>query len=191
MGIFKGLKGKKIGKKALGVLQSVAPTIALALGGPLAGAAVQQLSVALTGGKDTDEAQMDAMIAGGDYDTVLALKQAEHDFEIKMAEMEITQDQLVFQDIDSARQRHIQVKDKEPARLAYLAMITFGVLVGLVLTQQETFSGSEFATVIVSTIIGASIGWVDKAYNFFLGSSRGSKDKSDAMIRAIGEFKKQ
>lgn len=172
-------------KKWLQILKTVAPTLATALGGPLAGTAVQAISNALTGKKDTPEAELEAIVNQGNPETLLKLKQEDHNFKIEMEKLGITKEELVYKDIDSARQRHMIVKDREPAYLAYLAMIVFAGLVYLVIGQAQLFADNEFAKYIIGIVIGASIGWVDKAYNFFLGSSIGSKSKTTAMIDAI------
>jgi hypothetical protein len=180
------------GKKWLNVLKRVAPTLATALGGPLAGAAAQAISMAITGRADTPEEQLEELINSGDYETLLKLKVADNEFKLKMEELglkreelALRKDEMVYDDMDSARKRHMDVKDKEPARLAYMAMLVFAILVAMVITRSEMFEQSQFATVIVSTIIGAAISWVDKAYNFFLGSSKGSSDKTKAMTDAM------
>lgn len=175
--------GKK-NKKFLGILRNIAPTIATALGGPLAGTAVQALSNAVLGKPDGTEEDIEAVIAA-DPDALLKLKEAEYNFKQRMKELEISEDQLVYQDMESARQRHMKVKDKEPARLAYISMVIFAGLVAVVLTQTAMIEASEFAKVIVATIIGASVGWVNSGFDFFLGSSKGSKDKTTSLTDAV------
>lgn len=175
--------GKK-NKKFLDILRKLAPNIATALGGPLAGNAVKALSQAILGKGDGTEAEIEDVLVN-DPDSLLKLKEAEYEFKAIMAKLEITEDELVYKNTDSARQRHITVGDQEPARLAYLAMVIFAVLVAVVLTQTVMIEASEFAKVIVATMLGASISWVNAGYNFFLGSSKGSQAKTDSLTDAV------
>lgn len=181
------IKGKK-NKKITDVISSVAPTIAAALGGPLAGTAVQALSTALFGKPDAPATEVEAAVAAASPETLLKMKQAENQFKLDLEKLGVDRDRLIFDDMNSARQRHQQVKDKEPAILAYLAMFVFALLVAIVLTQADMFAGNEFAKYVIGIVIGSSIGWVDKAYNFYLGSSKGSKEKADAIGRMMDKI---
>ncbi len=71
--------------KAFGpLLSSVAPSIATALGGPLAGLGVKALSKALLGAEDfSEEAVMDA-IATASPEQLAAVKKIDADFKVQM-----------------------------------------------------------------------------------------------------------
>ena len=60
-----------------GVLGAIAPTIATALGGPLAGAAVGILSKALLGRDDGTEEELAPLVASASPDILLKIKEAE------------------------------------------------------------------------------------------------------------------
>ena len=79
------------------IVRTVAPTLATALGGPLAGAAVQALSVALLGRPDGTEQEVAEAVLVGGTDALLKVKQAEADFAVKMRELDI-------RDLASARE---------------------------------------------------------------------------------------
>ena len=99
---------------AKGILGAVAPTIATALGGPLAGVAVRQIGSAL--GLDDTATQDDVMqaVAKADPETLTKIKQVEADFKVKMKELDVSLAKLEVEDRSSARNRELQTKDKTP-----------------------------------------------------------------------------
>ena len=171
-------------KRWFQTLMAIAPKVATALGGPIGGLAMNALKGAL-GMPDATDAEIEKTIAEGSPETFLKLKQANLDFEQAMRELDIKEDQLVYEDIQSARGMHIGAMDKTPAILSYLAMVIFFGVVILVVTQGQFFEGNNMAQNVAYMVIGASIGWVEKAYSFWLGSSRGSKSKTDALEKFI------
>jgi hypothetical protein len=176
---------KKFGKKILGVVQKVAPTLATALGGPLAGNAVRAISEAILGQPDGTEEMIEAELAKGNPETLLKLKAAENAFKVQMRELDIEEDKLGYDDIDSARQRHVQVKDSEPAILSYIAIAVFVLLIAGAMIFADVVSSSQFMITIISTAVGAAISWVKQAFTFFLGSSKGSKLKDETIADVI------
>ena len=63
--------------KLISGIATVAPTVALALGGPVAGLAVTALSQALTGKQDTTTDQLSLLLAKPNADQITKLKEAE------------------------------------------------------------------------------------------------------------------
>jgi hypothetical protein len=171
-------------KKWFQTLMAIAPKVAAGLGGPIAGLAMNTLKNAL-GMPDATEAEIEKKIAEGSPETFLALKKAGHDFEIAMRDFDITEDQLVYEDIQSARGMHVSQMEHTPSILSYLSMVIFFGVVILVVTQGQFFEDNTMAQNVAYMVIGASIGWVEKAYSFWLGSSRGSKAKSDTMAKFL------
>ena len=167
-------------KKWFQTLMTIAPKVGAALGGPVAGIALNVLRDAL-GMPDASQSEIEAKIAEGSPEMFLALKDSERDFEAKMREFDIKEDQLVYEDIQSARSMHIAHMEKTPTILSYLSLIIFFGVVILVVTQGQFFEDNTMAQNVAYMVIGASIGWVNSAFTFWLGSSRGSKSKSDAM----------
>jgi hypothetical protein len=169
-------------KKWFQALTGIAPTIATALGGPFAGLAMTVLKD-VTG--VSDEGELEAALVGGDPTTFLALKQAENQFKVTMREMDLKEDQLLYEDIDSARKMHAAQMESTPSVLSYLSMVIFFGVVALVVTQPQFFTDNTLAQNVAYMVIGASIGWVEKAYSFWLGSSRGSKSKTDSFATLL------
>ena len=164
----------------LNLVRTVAPTIATALGGPLAGMATRAISEALLGKPDGSEQELLAAGALATPEQLLALKKAEHDFAIKMRELEIDLERISNEDRDSARNREIKTKDWTPKLLAGgITFGYFGVLFYMLTNGLPTTGGSEAMLVMLGTL-GTAWGGV---VAYYFGSSAGSKEKTDTINR--------
>lgn len=165
----------RLSDKAKSVLKAVAPTLATALGGPLAGAATK-IIVGKLGG---DESKVEDLISAADPQTLLSLKQADNDFKVKMRELDIREEDLHAQDRASARAREIALRgDLTTKVLAYTVVGSFCALVFAVLFGEVSAE---------STIAGAVIGYLsakaEQVVAYYFGSSIGSKQKTDILGR--------
>ncbi len=174
-----------LGQTALQVLKTVAPTLALAVGGPFGPIAAAAIHAALG---STDQKSAEAALLNATPDQLLALKKADQDFTVRMEELGIERDKLTLDDIASARAREIAVKDKTPAVLVYLTTTGFfaSLLGAFLVTIPESSKG------IVFSMIG-SLGtvWITQM-GFYFGSSMGSEHKTDilATVSAVAAAKK-
>jgi len=165
------------GTEVLGVLGSVAPMIATALGGPLAGVAVRTVCGALGLPENSPASAVSAAVMGASPDQLLALKKADNDFAAQMKALDVDFAKLSQTDIASARQREVSVHDSTPAILAYaLTAGFFGLLWLMVFHDVPT--GNSAAVNILLGALGTA--WM-AAMNYFFGSTYGSKSK-DAML---------
>ncbi len=169
---------------AKSVIASVAPLLGTALGGPFGALAGGFIAKAL-GGKDTPASPADIEKALGIQDpaTMIALKKADDDFKTHMADVGLTEDQLVYQDTEGARQREIAVKDSTPAILAYL--LTAGVI-ALVFCLFKLDIPADNKAVMFS-VAGAVVSTWTLAMGYYFGSSRQSGQKTDALVTALGK----
>lgn len=164
------------------VVGTVAPTLASALGGPLAGLAtnaiIEALGIPPDGSSDRDISQAIAK----DPEALLKLKQANLDFEKRMRELDIDLERIHASDRDSARNLAIQTKDHTPAILA--GIITFGFLGTLlvVLKWGTPLNGGD-ALLIMLGALGASF---TSVVSYYYGSSSSSKNK-DATIHSFAQ----
>lgn len=167
-------------EQLLNVVRTVAPTIASAVGGPLAGMATRVISEALLGKPDGSEKELIEAAAKATPEQLLALKKAEQDFEVRMRELDIDLERIANEDRNSARNREIKTKDWTPKILA--GLITsgyFGVLFYMLQHGLPTTGGSEAMLVMLGTL-GTAWGGV---VAYYFGSSAGSKEKTEAMNR--------
>jgi hypothetical protein len=164
-------------KDLSGILTKVAPTIATALGGPLAGGAVMALEGVFglnTEGstKDKQEALV-AALSGATPDQLLALKKADQDYAVKMEELGIKREELAGTDRDSARKRESEVKDKTPRNLAYLIVGSFlGVVIGVIA------GWGKIDSVLAGTLIGYLSAKAEQVATYYYGSNVSSIEKT-------------
>jgi hypothetical protein len=167
-------------EQLLNLVRTVAPSIASAVGGPLAGMATKAISEALLGKPDGSEEELLQAAAKATPEQLLALKKAENDFALQMRELDIDLERIASEDRDSARNREIKTKDWTPKILAGgITVGYFGVLFYMLTHGLPTTGGSEAMLVMLGTL-GTAFGGV-MAYYF--GSSAGSKEKTEALNR--------
>lgn len=171
-------------EQLLNLVRTVAPSIASAVGGPLAGMATKAISEALLGKPDGTEEELAQAATKATPEQLLALKKAENDFALQMRELDIDLERIAGADRDSARNREIKTKDWTPKILAGgITVGYFGVLFYMLTHGLPTTGGSEAMLVMLGTL-GTAFGGV-MAYYF--GSSAGSKEKTEAMNRMVGK----
>jgi len=164
----------------LNLVRTVAPSIATAVGGPLAGMATRAISEALLGKPDGTEAELVEAAAKATPEQLLALKKAEQGFAVQMRELDVDLERIANEDRNSARDREIKTKDLTPRLLAgSITLGYFGVLFFMLLNGLPTTGGSEAMLVMLGTL-GTAWGGV---VAYYFGSSAGSKEKTDAMNR--------
>lgn len=161
------------------LLGQVAPTIATALGGPLAGIAVKTLSNVLLGHENGSEDEVKAAMATASPDQLAALKKIDADFKVHMKELDIDLERIAAGDRDSARKMQSETRDWVPKLLAIVITLGFfGILVWMLINGMPT-TGTEALLMMLGALGTAWTGVV----NFYYGSSAGSKAKTDAMAK--------
>jgi len=173
-----------LGKIAKQVVGAVAPTIATALGGPFAGVAMKFLADKL-GIDETGEVEEFLVAAGNDPDKLLALKQADQDFKVKLRELDIKEYELDVRDRDSARELGEKKGLHAQHTLSGVYSVGYFGIFGLILTG--VVSEQILQLSVVSALVGALTAAQLQIMNFWFGSSRGSKDKTEAMARIIAD----
>ena len=162
------------------IVRSVAPTIASALGGPLAGMAVRTISEALLGKTDASENEVAAAIADtNNPDMLLKLKQAENEFAAKMKQLDIDLEKIAAEDRANARQREAAVRDKTPMILAYVYTIGYFVVLSVVWGSNVPANAKETFNILLGILSAAEVGII----SYYFGSSAGSSRKSDTIDR--------
>jgi hypothetical protein len=154
-------------------LKTIAPTIATALGGPLAGLAIEAVSKAV--GIDPKDVQ--ATISEGKLsaDQIMLLKQAEIDMAARAQEMGLDFAKLNVEDRKSAREMQAETRSYIPAILAVTVTVGFfGILVGM---MTETFKTSDALMLMLGSLGTAWTGIIA----FYFGSSAGSQAKDDLL----------
>jgi hypothetical protein len=154
-------------------LKTIAPTIATALGGPLAGLAIEAVSKAI--GIDPKDVQSTISEGKLSSDQIMLLKQAEIDMAARAQEMGLDFAKLNVEDRKSAREMQAETRSYIPAILAVSVTIGFfGILVGM---MTETFKTSDPLMLMLGSLGTAWTGIIA----FYFGSSAGSQAKDDLL----------
>lgn len=160
----------------VGILKTVAPMLATAIGGPLGGVAVSAIGSALGMDKATQET-VSARLQGATPADLLAIKQAENDFTAKMKELDIGLESLQIKtaadDRASARAREIAVKDWIPGVLAILVTAGFFSVLTWMLRYGVPKEGGSEALLVMLGALGAA--WASIVAYYFGSSSESSK----------------
>lgn len=164
-------------KSIIGV---VAPTLATALGGPLAGLAVESIGKVMGMDQPTVEKVKEALSEGSlTAEQITQLKQAELALQVKMRELDISEQQLYAGDRDSARKMQIAVPSKWPGTLS--AITTLAVL-GVIAARMF---GTEIPSDPTTTqLIGSlTTGW-GLCLSYWFGTTRGSSEKNTLLAQS-------
>lgn len=168
-----------------GVLGTVAPWIATAIGGPMAGQAVSMISGALGLKSDAKLGDVQEALAQGQLtgDQLVALKKADQEFQEQMqaAGFKHIEDleALAASDRASARAREIAVKDWTPKVLAIGVTIGFFGLLAF-LTFKDVPAMSHDILIAMVGSLGAA--WAS-IVSYYFGSSAGSAAKTDILAQ--------
>lgn len=171
-----------LGDKALQVLKTIAPLLGGAIGGPFGALAGTALS-SILGTKPGDDSATATALLTATPDQLLALKKADNDFQAQMKQLGISEEQLVYTDIASARAREIAVKDWTPSVLAYGITIGFFSVLGYVMTagikQIGSGQGGEAILLMLGSLGTAWAGII----SYYFGSSVGAQKNAETIAK--------
>lgn len=159
------------------LIGSVAPTIATALGGPVAGLAVKAISGALFGHEGASKDDIMTALANPTGDQLAALKKIDADFAVQMKALDIDLERIAAGDRASARDMQKETKDWIPRALAVSVTIGFFAILLYMLVYGLPTTGNEALLLLLGALQTAWGGIIA----FYFGSSSGSQQK-DKMI---------
>ena len=155
-------------------LKQIAPTVASALGGPLAGLAVSAISKAI----GVDEDKVNDLISNGKMtpDQIAQLKIAEIELKKQENELGLNFEKLAVDDRKSAREMQMTTRSLVPPILAGTITVGFfGILILLLLGKVE----GDNNTILI--MLGSlSTAWTG-IIAYYFGSSAGSQAKTELM----------
>jgi hypothetical protein len=161
-----------------GLLGQIAPTIATAIGGPVAGMAVKALAGALGLSQDSSSDEVQEALMNATPEQLAAVKKIDADFKVQMKELDIDLERIAAGDRDSARNMQMQTNDWIPRAMAIMVTFGFFGILAWLLIKGVPPSGSETLIYMLGALGTAWTGIVQ----FYFGSSAGSKAKTDALV---------
>jgi hypothetical protein len=161
------------------LIENVAPTIATALGGPVAGMAVKALSTALLGHPDGSEDDVNAALAAATPDQIAAIKRADNDFKVQMKSLDIDLVRIAEKDRESARSMQIANKSMLVPSLATIIISAF-----VVVTIGTLLGYAKIESAMAGTLIGYLSAKAELVLSFYFGSSADSESKSEMIYHS-------
>lgn len=166
------------------ILQGVSTTLATALGGPLAGAAVSMLGKSILGDENASVASIAEAIAGGSPEVLLKVKEAENNFNLEMEKLGYQREKLVYDNIANARAREVAIQKSgrtswEMIAIAMFTMASLPICLGLLFFTEP----ARTAEAAILMLIGTINAMVVTVVGYYFGSSMGSKQKTDLMVK--------
>ncbi len=180
------IKNPKLSKKRriANVLRGIAPQLAHALGGPLAGAAVERISGALFGVGSANEDAIATALSGASPEQITALKMADLEFQKLLTETTIEQARIDAADRANARAHQQKTNDRTPSIIGALIILGFFLVLGVMVAHRlPPGAETEF-----SIMLGALATMTAAVVNYFFGSSSGSKEKTRMMNIMRSEY---
>ena len=185
-------------------LATVAPAIAGYIGTPIAGLAVKAgLAAFGISGADipANEADAESLLASkvksATPDDLLKLQKENNRFQESMAQLKLDESKLFVADTADARE-----KNSDNDKVFWLGIVVLLVFAGVIIAAlagayQLLIGGMIIKdagiAATVFTLIGTLVGYVaanaQQVIAFFFGSSKGSKEKTDAMAAAFRQLK--
>ncbi len=151
-----------------GLVGAVAPSLASAMGSPLAGAAMSAIADKL--GVKNEPKEIEKAIQNATPEQLVAIKEAELDFEAKMAQMDVDIFALETADVQDARKAH--KGDWTPRVFGLVSLFGFIGYIFLVTVQPPDANSDT----IVSLVLGYLGGLVSGISSFYFGASHAKDD---------------
>lgn len=158
------------------VIASVAPALATALGGPLAGVATKALADKLLGNPNASEEEVAAAVQGLKPEDLIRIKEIDANFKASLVSAGIKLEEIAAADRESAREREIRTGDNwTPRGLAVLVVGGWMTVQWFLLNHVIDDSMRELIARVLGTLDGALM----LVLSYFFGSSSSSRQKDD------------
>jgi hypothetical protein len=167
-------------RKVLGAVGATG--IEMALPGPLGKIATGFLAKALGKAGATEE-EIAAAVSTATPEDIVKIKEAEQEFQKFLAENDIKLLELDNEDRANARAREIAVRDHMPAVVALIVMAAFAVALLWIMKWGIADTAKDVVMIMIG-VLGAKFGSV---VDYFVGSSAGSRNKSDTIDAIVAK----
>jgi hypothetical protein len=153
-------------------LAAIAPTLATALGGPLAGAATKFLASELLGDENSSIEDIEQAITGASPEQLVNIKELDNQFKLGMKKLDIDVFALEVASSDSARSNH---KDSyTPAVLVYMLTALIAIVVYFLFNDTVPEANENTLYMLLGSLTTA---WL-QSVSYWTGTTRSSQDKT-------------
>jgi len=159
----------KISDKVKNIISTVAPTLGAALGGPLGGLAGNVISAALGGG------DVEKILLEQKPETLLALRAAEQEFELKLQELGVERERIAMADRASARE---MAKVDMRAQIWLSVLFVGGYFTIFLAVASGMIEPAPSQQRTIDVLLGMLATSIPGVMAFWFGSTSGSAAKS-------------
>lgn len=149
------------------LIENVAPTIATALGGPVAGMAVKALSAALLGHENGSQEDINAALENATPDQIASIRKVDADFKVQLKKLDIDLAKIAADDRASARDMAMGTHSFTPSIMSYVIVVCWAIIQYFLFTHIIDASMRELIARVLGTLDGALM----LVLSFWFGSS--------------------
>ena len=153
-------------------LGAVAPTIATALGGPLAGAATKFIASKLLGDENASIDEIENIVLNASPEQLAQIKNLDNEFKIEMKKLDVDIYGLEVKDRDSARSNHKH--SNTPAILVYMLTVLVAIVTYLLFNTDVPESNENNLYMLLGALTTA---WI-QSISYWTGTTRSSSEKT-------------
>lgn len=150
--------------KLKGLIGGIAPTIATALGGPLAGTAANALAEVL--GCNPEPQSLEKAIERMSSEQLAEIKKAELEFDVKMKELDV--DLFALETADKQNARSHFAKDWTAKLIAIVMVGFFCAYIGMITIMPPEQNSME----LINLVLGYMGGLVSAVISYYFGASQ-------------------
>lgn len=161
------------------LIGAVAPALASALGGPLAGTAVRVLSEKFLGKPDGAEDEVVAALAVATPEQIVELRRIDAEFRKTLVDAGIKLEELEVRDREGARAMFTATRDPTVTWISLLVLGVWGSVQYALFTAQIPEANADMVVRMLGTLDAAlmAVLW------FWVGSTKKSGEKTEAILK--------
>ena len=153
-------------------LAAIAPTLATALGGPMAGAATKFIADKLLGNENASQDEIELAVLHASPADLVKIRELDNEFKIGMKKLDIDVYELEVKDRDSARTNH---KDSlTPAILVYMLTALITGVTYMLFNAVVPVSNENTLYMLLGALTTA---WL-QSVSYWTGTTKSSADKT-------------
>lgn len=160
------------------IVGTVAPTLATALGGPLAGVAVRTISQQLLGKDNATDEEVESAVLNGDPQTLVRLKEIDAEFKKFTVDAGIKLEEIAARDRDSARKREVDAHDSWTPRVLAAAFVLGWFVFQYYILRHIV--PAEMREIVMRTLGTMDMG-LGLILGYYFGSSASGKSKDETI----------
>ncbi len=164
------------------ILGEVAPTLATAFGGPLAGVVTRAIADKVLGNEAATPEEVEAALTRASPEDLVKLRELDLEFKARMEEAGIRLEEVAAEDRASARERQARMRDWTPSVLGLAIVLGFFAVLAWIIRFGLPPQGGE----VLLIMVGALGAMTTQVGNYFFGSSTGSKSKDQIIAELKG-----